>query len=125
MKKRILIVSISVLLLLFAVACSSKTISTPDWLQGTWTNSSNDNETLTITEDNVVINSFGSVAFDANALLTTYENAGIDQEYSDNSNNLTIINKDSGMGMVLGFLLDETTDVLSLTFGGQTYTFSR
>ena len=56
MTKRTYIVCLCLFVLMIAVSCSSKELKTPTWLQGMWTNTTNDNETIDITTDNIVIN---------------------------------------------------------------------
>ena len=125
MTKRTYIVCLCLFVLMIAVSCSSKELKTPTWLQGMWTNTTNDNETIDITTDNIVINTFGVVSLDIKALMSTYENASIEQKSSKTTYNLTVINKDIGRGIPIGFSLNEDTGILSLTLSGSTYTYSK
>lgn len=125
MKNKIYTVCLCIFVLMIAVSCSSKELKTPDWLQGSWKNTTNENEVVDITADNIVITTYGSVSLDIKALMATYENASLDQKNSKTSYNLTVINKESGMGMPIGFSLNEDTGILNLTLSGRTYTYSK
>ena len=121
MKKRAWLFVIIVVLF---CSCSSKEIRTPNWLQGRW-NQTNGIEVITVSEDNIVFSSFENVSFNAKAFMSTYENVSVDQKSTNNSYNITIINKNTGMGMTIGFSFDETKEILSVTLGGNTYTYSK
>lgn len=108
------------LTLVMLASCSSKEIKTPDWLQGVWVQESGYEE-INVTADNIQISTFGQTSVDLKELMTTYENASLDQKTKGETYNVTVINKDTGMGISFGFSLDG--DNIKVTVGGQTYTY--